>query len=191
MTTETKPDYELAKEELTELFKRTVKHEVQINGPMPVVRDDWPCMHYLIIINGVPFEFSLGVGHAKMERFKGREWKSCMLKYHLSGDEIIGLQDINDGRTLKDHNRTESIACKVGRDVKPYPAEAVASVCREYMDTQDAGDFEEWAATFGYDTDSRKAEQIYRQCVDGLGKLKRIGLTMAQIKQFAEISSRL
>lgn len=34
------------------------------------------------------------------------------------------------------------------------------------------GDFEQWAADFGYDTDSRKAEKIYQECLRGALKLR-------------------
>ena len=34
--------------------------------------------------------------------------------------------------------------------------------------------FEEWAGDFGYDTDSRKAEKMYRSCIDYAIRLKRL-----------------
>lgn len=34
------------------------------------------------------------------------------------------------------------------------------------------GGFEDWAAEYGYDTDSRKAESLYRQCLDSALKLQ-------------------
>jgi len=34
--------------------------------------------------------------------------------------------------------------------------------------------FEEWAREYGYDTDSRKAEQMYRECLDTALKLRAI-----------------
>ncbi len=36
----------------------------------------------------------------------------------------------------------------------------------------DCGGFENWAADFGYDTDSRKAEATYRQCLDLAVKMR-------------------
>lgn len=36
----------------------------------------------------------------------------------------------------------------------------------------DAGGFEEWASEFGYDTDSRKAEAIYRACLETALKMR-------------------
>lgn len=34
--------------------------------------------------------------------------------------------------------------------------------------------FDEWASNYGYDTDSRKAEAIYRECLDCALKLRRM-----------------
>jgi hypothetical protein len=39
-------------------------------------------------------------------------------------------------------------------------------------DVLDAGGFEDWAANYGYDTDSRKAEDLYRQCLETALKLR-------------------
>lgn len=39
-------------------------------------------------------------------------------------------------------------------------------------DALDAGGFEDWAANYGYDVDSRKAESIYRQCLEMALKLR-------------------
>lgn len=48
---------------------------------------------------------------------------------------------------------------------KPALRDVIASLL---MDSEaiDSGGFEEWASDLGYDTDSRKAEAIYRACVD-------------------------
>ncbi len=36
----------------------------------------------------------------------------------------------------------------------------------------DCGGFEDWAAEFGYETDSRKAEKLYRDCLESALKLR-------------------
>ncbi|OMC55391.1 hypothetical protein A5747_13440 [Mycobacterium sp. IS-836] len=42
-------------------------------------------------------------------------------------------------------------------------AEIVDSLLSDVWSYQQARDFEDWALDFGYDTDSRKAEKLYRQ----------------------------
>ena len=49
----------------------------------------------------------------------------------------------------------------------------------------DAGGFEQWAADLGYDTDSRKAEVIYRECLDIALKL-RAALGNEAMRELAE-----
>lgn len=57
----------------------------------------------------------------------------------------------------------------------PLPAPSIADVLHSLlMDAEaiDAGSFEEWAGDLGYDTDSRKAEGIYRECLETGLKLR-------------------
>lgn len=75
-------------------------------------------------------------------------------------------------------------ACEEGRSLgadpwgplgKKLDAPGVADVLHcLLMDAEviDAGSFEEWASNYGYDTDSRKAESIYRACLDTALKLR-------------------
>lgn len=191
---ETKQDYQIAAEELNELWAEHVKSNgltVDITGPIPKCEDDWPCMFYLATIGSTVFEYSMGVGHAKMERFKGKENTTAMWKFQMPDEWIYALEHINNGRQLKDKKLVAQVACRVGRDIRPNVADVVASACRDYMSANQAGDFESWCGEFGYDTDSRKAESIYRACIEISGKLRRIGLTHSQAEKFAELSSRL
>jgi hypothetical protein len=42
--------------------------------------------------------------------------------------------------------------------------------------------FDDWAADYGYDTDSRKAESIYRACLE-IGQKLRAGLGQALLDE--------
>lgn len=49
-----------------------------------------------------------------------------------------------------------------------------------------SGGFEDWANEYGYDTDSRKAEDTYRECLDLALKLKAgVGVTLLESLQTA------
>ena len=70
-------------------------------------------------------------------------------------------------------------ACRADRSdavfAKPLPAPSIADVLSCLLldaSAIDAGTFEEWASECGYDTDSRKAEVTYRECVDHGLKLR-------------------
>lgn len=55
--------------------------------------------------------------------------------------------------------------------IKPDPIDVVWSLIQD-ASVLDAGGFESWAGDLGYDTDSRKAEAIYRECLDLALKLR-------------------
>ena len=61
-----------------------------------------------------------------------------------------------------------------GDKAKPIMPDLVDVMASLTMDSSvlDAGGFEDWAADFGYDPDSRKAESIYRACLDNALKLR-------------------
>jgi hypothetical protein len=61
-----------------------------------------------------------------------------------------------------------------GAPIKPDACDVIYSLTLD-SDVLDAGGFKEWAANLAYDTDSRKAEAIYRACLDIALKL-RVGL---------------
>ena len=53
-------------------------------------------------------------------------------------------------------------------------------------DAIDAGGFESWAADLGYDTDSRKAESVYRACVE-IGLKLRAMFGDAKLNELREL----
>jgi hypothetical protein len=55
--------------------------------------------------------------------------------------------------------------------IQPNALDVLHSLAMD-SDVLDAGGFESWASDLGYDTDSRKAEQTYRACLDLALKLR-------------------
>ena len=65
---------------------------------------------------------------------------------------------------------------------KPVAPPAAGVLYSLILDSSAVGQsFESWAPEYGYDTDSRKAEQIYRDCQRNTDKLRRI-LTRADLE---------
>lgn len=58
-----------------------------------------------------------------------------------------------------------------GKSLQPDSRDVIWSLIMD-SDVLNAGGFEEWASNFGYDTDSRKAESIYRACLEIALKLR-------------------
>jgi len=69
--------------------------------------------------------------------------------------------------------------------LQPALPDVLHSLCLD-SDVLDAGTFEEWASNFGYDTDSRKAEAIYRACLEIALKLRN-GLGEDVLRQLCEV----
>lgn len=59
----------------------------------------------------------------------------------------------------------------IGKPLLPEFRDVLASLSMD-SDVLDAGEFEEWASNLGYDSDSRKAESIYRACLNIALKLR-------------------
>jgi hypothetical protein len=73
---------------------------------------------------------------------------------------------------------------------KPKPDEVLARICAESLEVSNDS-FEGWAATYGFDADSSKAESIYQACQKNAEKLSRLGLDSETVQTFAELSNRL
>lgn len=76
--------------------------------------------------------------------------------------------------TAKVHAELESWQLKAKQHRwKPTPPTAASVVDSLLLDVSGLDEpFEGWAASLGYDTDSRKAEAIYRACLETLPKLR-------------------
>lgn len=57
--------------------------------------------------------------------------------------------------------------------IKPEPESVIWSLIQD-ASVLDAGGFESWAGDLGYDTDSRKAETIYKACIETALKLRAL-----------------
>lgn len=73
--------------------------------------------------------------------------------------------------------------------IVPDFADVLASLISE-TDVLDFGTFEDWASEFGYDTDSRKAEANYRECLKNALAL-RAAIGDSALEQLREIAAEL
>ena len=79
----------------------------------------------------------------------------------------------------------------IGINEDPKPAEVLACVAGDYWSTHGVL-FESWADTFGYDSDSRKAEAIYNACkILGNYLQTLLRLSTQTIETLANFASRL
>jgi len=73
-----------------------------------------------------------------------------------------------------------------GKPILPDACDVLYSLASD-ASVLDYSEFENWASDFGYDTDSRKAEAIYRACLDTALKLRN-GLGDAGLRALQKAS---
>ena len=78
----------------------------------------------------------------------------------------------------------------MGIKVKSTPAEVLGTICRDAVSAEGQS-FEQWASDFGYDTNSRKAEAVFKECQMHNVRLWRLKVPRDRITQLAELASQL
>lgn len=82
------------------------------------------------------------------------------------------------------HDLTERATFGMGRKISPPLLDDVMNCLCSDADVLNYASFEDWAQNFGWDTDSRKAEKCYRECLDNTLKLMAMfGDSLTELKQ--------
>lgn len=125
---------------------------------------DWDCLNWKVTISkgnqSLTTDYSQGVGH--IPKYKGFNEKTIDGKEYIKFVIEHGAAPING-----------AVVAMKGKNIAPPK---LCDIMYSLASDSDAIDytFEEWADTYGYDTDSRKAESTYRQCLDMGLKLRRM-----------------
>lgn len=82
---------------------------------------------------------------------------------YVQGDESVHRAGLIEYET--ENGRAAPRFGLPGRELKPDILRVMGCLVSD-LDVLDHPSFEEWANSFGYDTDSRKAERIYRVCLE-------------------------
>ena len=118
-------------------------------------------------------DYSQGVAHIPgYDKLKGS--KTTIWNYSLIG------QACETGKSIVDHE------CLQGKKIdKPKLEDILYSLVLDSAAIDQ--DFEDWAADFGYDSDSRSAEKMYNDCVKIGRKMRKLfgGNLEALRKEFA------
>jgi hypothetical protein len=80
-----------------------------------------------------------------------------------------------------------------GNSLRPLPAPAMIDVLSSLLmesDVLNYPSFDDWAESFGYDVDSRKAEKMYQDCMRSAVAL-RCAIGSAAIEKLAAIAGEL
>lgn len=144
--------------------------------------DQWQSgtAHWLCTLSrggtSMTFHFSMGAAHRRWDDVKMREcrkYRGCA----YTVDELKSVSPIFGARGIG--GAPESIALKEARQAytSPIPPELPGVLNCLMMDAQgyeNAQGFEDWAAEYGYDPDSRKAEKTYREVERQAKELRHI-----------------
>lgn len=142
-----------------------VKFEVFPAG-VGLERDGWECDGWNIVLKGLKgtesFEFFTGIRHRTD---------------HGQGYKFLPKES-RDSLSFNEYKK---------RWVKPFPPYAASVLYCLALDASAAHQsFEEWCSDFGYDNDSIKALESYRDCCKNAAKLLKI-FTSEQLKKISEI----
>lgn len=107
-------------------------------------------------------DYSQGIGH--LPGYNAQAARS------IGGDKYIKWC-VENGK--RGHGEPYGVPMGGKAIAPPTLTDVVYSVLAD-SEAIDFGTFDDWASEFGYDTDSRKAEAIYKACVDTGLKLRRI-----------------
>lgn len=203
-----RPDYEVAREELAALMtalgltfafefvplskvsaerRASWSHSSHDGKPRPFLT--WKAKLHKGTVPGEPTgpvimetEYSAGSGHCPASK-RGRTDTD---RAHMIAWEC-------------EHGRKADGIAYEGREVRcwgsskgallPDPVDVFALLLSD-SDVIDCATFEEWASDCGYDTDSRKAEAIYRACLE-IGLKLRAALGDETLSKAREIAGRL
>ena len=201
------PDYQVAANELA-AFYDTLELKSEISGEHASIdnedeRDGKGWAHVAVTVT---FTRSGGDnGHGTLRRASVNfstsykmgvgliNWKKVLLSVLRSSDEARDIEATisHSGRLIP-----AAQALIAGKHLSAFvkrvsPAEVLASLCRDGLDASGQS-FESWASEYGYDTDSRKAEEMYRNCQRaGGGVCKLLSHVPGAMKKLAELSGRL
>ena len=97
------------------------------------------------------------------------------VEYADSNPNMEDSRDMNHWRVIlrcKGKQLTVPFSTGYGISGEPTAADVLSCLASDASSIDNASSFEDWAADFGYDTDSRKAERTFKACERQAAKLR-------------------
>ncbi len=108
---------------------------------------------WLVVINGQRFDYYTGVGHR-----------------HINRMTVLGTKWDYDYIKKNRHKLYMDVLVQVSKPVTPKFDSILACLVQDAIGSSQT--FDDWCSDYGYDTDSRKALQIYMDCQEIAKKLR-------------------
>lgn len=155
--------------------------------------DQWPHIAYEVKLTFKGKQvlqtiYRLGIGHIDIKPLAAMFRIGVSTRYKFTPDEanMARTWSYYPSRDFQDKALQASAAAKIAKVQKVTPS--LPSVLNSLLLDGEADNmtFEDWASSFGYDTDSRKAEQIFNAC-QAHGKALRLAVPTAVLTSAREI----
>lgn len=203
-TTESRPDYEIAREQLAALmaregltvaatfvpFSRSRNADATTSDGRPWVTLNWRVQLVKAGRNMIETDYSAGSAHTPAYNAPASLFVTAHMPERRAREELEAWECENGfaGHYLIGTIRRRGPSSAYP-PLMPDPVAVFSSLLTD-SDVLNYSGFEEWASSFGYDPDSRKAESIYRACLEIAVKLRN-GLGEAVLTEAMELAGRL
>ena len=164
-----------------------------VNANFKRVQSEDETIRWKVSINGQEFNYFEGLGHVfnTNHRLYNKIFFEDFKKAILNCEPLPRVS--NNGRTLTLKELSEVLTDRVDISKGIFHAPLIhapnikyvlycLSIDAEALDFN----FEDWCGTFGYDSDSIKAKNIYDDCIENGLKLKRAGLDIDSLQKYFE-----
>lgn len=149
-----------------------------LHGPYPHNADGWNAIGYRVRLNYdgravCETDYKLGLGHVDLKSPKNR-----LASLSIGEGRMLAAWIRKPAANFADKDMQTAVAAKLAKvqKVTPRKNDVLYALLADGAAQFDDLTFEDWAAELGYDTDSRKAEAIYRQCCEiGQAFIRTIG----------------
>jgi hypothetical protein len=113
-------------------------------------------------------DYSAGVAHCpSYAKPVPRDWEKNPKSWQKDATDF----ECESGLPARFHHWARGFRGDTAKPILPDPVDVLYSLAMDSF-VLDAGGFEDWASEFGYDTDSRQAESLYRACLEIALKLR-------------------
>lgn len=111
------------------------------------------------------FDYSAGLGHCPSYKRKAPQDFDQHPKHWPVMASEAECESGQEVRSFMGYSRSTGFRCDPKKPINPDTNGVLYSIVMD-SSVLDAGGFENWASDYGFDTDSRKAEAIYKQCLE-------------------------
>ena len=137
---------------------------VHVSPPTKAKSENWQdtADKWQVSINGQKFDYYTGIGHRTLD---------TMAKYRVK----TGLGVNSFQQLLAKYNLKTTL--EYSKPVPPKLDDVLHSLVMDSSACEES--FDDWCSDYGYDTDPRKALDLYLQCQENATKLRKAGINIA------------